>query len=158
MNYKQMVLLEDLVSQLWEDKVEIMFIMDYDYCMGTFRKMEANETELGEFAECSIDSEKLLEDYKQFALGSQKYFEDLITQLNESDVEYKKDKLETSLLVDCELFLTEQGNKINDYLTGYDGSEIVYNLYRTDEHHEQYLIKDPYIEPMHVFEKEKLKS
>ncbi len=158
MNYKQMVLLEDLVSQLWNDSVEVVFTMDYDYCMGTFRKLEVNESEPGEFAECWIDSEKLLEDYQQFALGSHEYFEDLVHKLNESDVEAKRDKIQSSILVDCELFLIEQGSNIDDYLTGYDGPEIVYNLYKLGEHHERYLIKEPHIEPVFVFEKEKLKS
>ncbi len=158
MNYKQMVLLEDLVSQLWNDSVEVVFTMDYAYCMGTFRKLEANESEPSKFSECGIDSEKLLEDYKQFALGSQEYFEDLVRKLNESDVESKRDKIQNSILIDCELFLIEQGNTIDDYLTGYDGPGIVYNLYRLNEYHERYLIKDPHIEPMFVVEKEKLKS
>lgn len=158
MNYKQMVLLEDLVKQLWQDTVEVLFLMDDDFCMGTFRKLEANESEPEEFAECEIDSEKLLADYKQFALESQEQFEDLVRKLNESDVEAKRDKIQSSILVDCELFLIEQGNNINDYLTGYDGPEIVYNLYRLNEHHERYLIKKPHIEPLFVFEKEKLKN
>lgn len=158
MNYKQMVLLEDLVKQLWQDTVEVLFLMDNDFCMGTFRKLKANESEPGEFVECQVDSERLLEDYKQFALESQEHFEDLVRKLNESDVEAKRDKIQSSILVDCELFLIEQGNNINDYLMGYDGPEIVYNLYRLDEHHERYLIKNTYIEPLFVFEKEKLKS
>jgi len=158
MLYKQMVLLEDLVSQLWEDAVGDVFLMDNGFCMGTFRKLEANESETGEFAECSIDSEKLLEDYKQYALEYQGHFKDLVKKLNESDVEAKRDKLYNTVLVDCELFIMAQGNNINNYLTGYDGPEIVYNLYRLHEHHEQYLIRDPYIEPLFVFEKQKLKS
>lgn len=158
MNYKQMVLLEDLVKQLWQDTVEVLFLMDDDFCMGTFRKLKVNESEPGEFAECGIDSERLLEDYKQFALGSQEHLEDLVRKLNESDVEAKRDKIQSSILVDCELFLIEQDNNIDDYLMGYDGPGIVYNLYRLNEHHERYLIKNPYIEPLFVFEKEKLKS
>ncbi len=70
----------------------------------------------------------------------------------------KRDKIQNSILIDCELFLIEQGNTIDDYLMGYDGPGIVYNLYRLNEYHERYLINDPHIEPLFLVEKEKLKS
>jgi hypothetical protein len=131
MRYKEMVLLEDLLESFSpEQGYRMFFMMDEQFlCTGEFRKRFI-ENGMSYVDYSLIDSEKLLKDYKEFInddKDNRQYIIELIAH-TQGGTEYKGEKMENYLLGSMCKFLTNEDINLNDYLTGYDGPEVIYDF------------------------------
>ena len=155
MKYKEMVLLEDLVEHCSsENDYKISFMLDNKtLCIGDFRKRKTKQS-LSTDDYSDIHSEKLLNDYMSFIYNSEQirqYAIDLFAHF-QGDVEYKKEKLENHLLASMTAFLTDEETNPNNYLTGYDGPEVIYNFSTPKGHHGEFVLDGREVEPFSLYE------
>lgn len=151
MNYKQMVLLEELLDVESKGINRIKFIMNedfYDLCSGSFRKNISNHY---------IDRDNLVKDFLSFHEDEIVYFEGLWEHLRK-DVKYKKDKFRNAIFNHFILFLEYIEDNTEEYLIGYEGPQIIYNATIENEYFEEYYIyEDTVFTPMLRYEEEILK-
>jgi hypothetical protein len=148
MNYKQMVLFEEIIDNLSTGHLRVVFGIDQRMSLGEFRKLGENDT-----GEDRVLTKKLMSAYRKYVKEDKAYFDEIKEQLA-GDVDYKRDKFLTILFNHVYVFLLEIKNKVDDYLVGYDGLEVIYNLYKLNEFYEVYLIDDEKITPFNLFEPE----
>ncbi|MEY8292046.1 hypothetical protein AAK882_05275 [Carnobacteriaceae bacterium 52-44] len=151
MNYKEMVLLEDLVESISpEHHYKISFILrDKTLCIGDFRKRKMDKS-LSTDDHSVIHSEKLLNDLMSFLSDedeqSRQFTIDLFDHL-QGDVIFKMKKLENHLLASLVVFLTDEEFNPNDYLIGYDGLEVIYNFSTAKGNHGEFVLDGREVEP-----------
>lgn len=150
MNYKEMVLLEDLLEHFSsEHGYKILFTIEERFlCTGEFRKKETKEN-LSENNYPVIYSEKLLKEYKSFINDNDQntqYVIDLFAHL-QSNVGHKEEKLENYLLGSMTIFIMDRELNLNDCLAGYDGPETIYNFATQNGQHGEFDLNGLEVEP-----------
>ena len=156
MKYKEMVLLEDLVEHCSpEHDYKISFILDNKtLCIGDFRKRKTKQS-VSTDDYSVIHSEKLLNDYMNFVYNNEqikKYAVDLFAYFEEYVDDYQKEKFENHLLASMTAFLTDEETNPNNYLTGYDGPEVIYNFSTPKGQHEEFQLNGREVEPFSLYE------
>jgi hypothetical protein len=138
-----MILFEELVDRLSQGTLRVTFEMEQRLCVGEFRKDDKG----------SIDGKKLQKDYQQFIDRDLEYFKDIEERMK-GDVDNKQEKFLTIIFNHMFVFLEEIEHQVDEYITGYDGTEIIYNLYKFDEYYEEYLIGWLEMVPLRLVEKD----
>lgn len=156
MNYKQMVLLDELVKSTASDRqVYMIFKMDNALCRGDFRSQEADNL---------IDVERLKKDYLvYFNQNSEAFLKNYNEHQDDNpllwETEIDEKEIQDSSFWD-EMFvnMAQFVLKINaaDYFMDEEVTEVMYNVDINDEHYEEYYLESEMdFEPLIMFEKGK---
>jgi len=137
-NYKQMLLLEELVNHMGiNGNFRLRFIIDNVMCTGDFRNGQDDK----------IDTEKLIDDFIQYMNANEEYFGDLRNRLEEN-IANKGEKFKTTVFNSMVVFLMESEKRVEGYLKAPKISEVIYNFHKGNEYHERYpahgIMMDPF--------------
>lgn len=138
MNFKQMVLFEELVDILSRGTMRVAFGIGPDMCLGEFRKPKTWK--------CKIESERLKTDYDRYVAEDATYFKEIRQDLTADAVEYAGEKFLTVIFNHVYAFLEGIRGLEDNYLKGYDDA-IIYNLYKFDQYYKECSIDGVKMEP-----------
>jgi len=136
-----MFLLEELVNHIGlHGSFKLRFIIDNVLCAGDFRNGQDDE----------IDKEKLINDFMRFIDANKEYFEDLQNHLEENKAN-RGEKFRKIVFNSMVVFVMENKNRVDDYLTDPEISEVIYNFHKGNEYHERYFAHGIVMDPFEMY-------